>query len=215
MWPCTGAAAAAAAGTVWWRDPLLRVGALTAAPRRVRVRNVLTQQEDEVEVAGEETVGEVQERYLRVNAHAGSYTWKALVRVGGGGRGRREDGGRGTEPGITAFRGAGQGRGYQSVVRVGGRPPQLLLRCPQRTRWRLLRHAAPPPHPRPPPAPRARRQVRCGRGAAPEWAELDMARTLADNGLPDEAGSYEDAGLAGDEAVPVLHLYWNDDLTVA
>jgi hypothetical protein len=57
------------------------VGALSAATRLVRIRNVLTGQEDILEVPGEETVAEVQQRYLAVNSHAASYTWKALVRV--------------------------------------------------------------------------------------------------------------------------------------
>ena len=40
---------------------------------------MLTGREDALEVPGEETVAEVQRCYLPVNAHAASYTWKALV----------------------------------------------------------------------------------------------------------------------------------------
>jgi hypothetical protein len=59
--------------------PAAQVGALSGATRAVRVRNVLTGQEDALEVPGEEVVAEVQRRYLAANAHAGSYAWKALV----------------------------------------------------------------------------------------------------------------------------------------
>jgi hypothetical protein len=45
--------------------------------------------------------------------------------------------------------------------------------------------------------------------------ELMLDRTLDENGLPDEAPGFEDTGLPPDYYVPVLHAYWNDDLTVA
>jgi hypothetical protein len=57
-----------------------QVGSLTHNLRNVRVKNTLTGQEDTMEVPGEETVGEIQARYLALNAHASSYTWKALTR---------------------------------------------------------------------------------------------------------------------------------------
>ncbi|GBF98786.1 hypothetical protein Rsub_11368 [Raphidocelis subcapitata] len=135
MWPCTEVDCGGQ--QPWWRDPLLRVGTLSDATRVVRIKNVLTGQEDALEVPGEEVVAEVQQRYLAANAHAGSYAWKALVRRGGA--------------------------------------PSAPL----------------------------------------EWAELDLNKTLDANGLPDERAAYEAAGLPGDEAVPVLHVYWCDDLTVA
>lgn len=58
-------------------------------------------------------------------------------------------------------------------------------------------------------------QVRREKGAQPEWTELNLNATLEANGVPDEAAAYEAAGLGAEEAVPVLHVYWNDDLTVA
>jgi hypothetical protein len=63
-------------GTPWWRDPALVVGRLTAAPRRVRVVNMLASQEQVLEVCAEETIGEIQDRYARWNSHTLSYTWK-------------------------------------------------------------------------------------------------------------------------------------------
>jgi hypothetical protein len=53
------------------------------------------------------------------------------------------------------------------------------------------------------------------KAAAPEWAALDMNASLAANGVADERAAYEAAGLPAEEAAPTLHLYWNDDLTVA
>lgn len=62
----------------WWRDPIYVVGRLTKKVRWLEVVNVLTQQRHSLEVCCEETLAEIQTRYLRVNAHAGSYTWKHL-----------------------------------------------------------------------------------------------------------------------------------------
>lgn len=45
--------------------------------------------------------------------------------------------------------------------------------------------------------------------------ELDMNKTLEENGVQDETESFEDLHIATDTFVPVLHMYWNDDLTVA
>ncbi|CAL8376329.1 unnamed protein product [Gadus morhua 'NCC'] len=63
-------------GRPWWRDPRYEVGYLTAKSRWVRVVNTLTSQEQLLEVCSEETLEEVLHRYVRYNAHAGSYTWK-------------------------------------------------------------------------------------------------------------------------------------------
>ena len=40
-----------------------------------------------MEVPGEESLGEIRSRYLDLNAHAASYTWKALTRGCKGGVG--------------------------------------------------------------------------------------------------------------------------------
>ena len=44
---------------------------------------------------------------------------------------------------------------------------------------------------------------------------LDMSATLDKNGIPDESDQFEMVGLSEDEWLPVLHLYFSDDLTVA
>ncbi len=62
----------------WWQDSQYIVGAVTEKVRKVRVVNTLTHQEHVVEVGAEETIEEIGSRFLGYNAHAGSYTWKAL-----------------------------------------------------------------------------------------------------------------------------------------
>lgn len=87
-------------GQPWWSDERYQVGRLSAKTRWVRVINMLTSQEQELQVSreprssswrqlarrdparlwlqvcSEETLGEILQRYLHYNAHAGSYTWK-------------------------------------------------------------------------------------------------------------------------------------------
>ncbi|WIA30013.1 hypothetical protein OEZ86_000110 [Tetradesmus obliquus] len=121
----------------WWKDITLRVGLLSSKTRLVRVKNVLTEQEDTLEVPSEETVGQVRQRYLALNAHAASYTWKALGRTAG------------------------------------------------------------------------------GAGSQFEFRDLDLNKTLQENGVVDESGAFESLDMPSDYHVPVLHVYWNDDLTVA
>jgi len=62
----------------WWQDSEFVIGAVTEKTRKVRVVNTLTHQEHVVEVGAEETIAEIGSRFLGYNAHAGSYTWKAL-----------------------------------------------------------------------------------------------------------------------------------------
>lgn len=63
----------------WWKDSQYVVGTVTKRAHRIRVVNTLTSQEHLVEFGVENTVEEMQKRYLEWNAHCGSYTWKALV----------------------------------------------------------------------------------------------------------------------------------------
>lgn len=91
--------------------------------------NTLSGQTDMLEVASEETLTEIQDRYFEYNSHAGSYTWKAL------------------------FEGA--------------------------------------------------------------FRPLDMAKTLAENGVEDESEQFERLSIDPDLYTPTLHLYFNDDLTSA
>lgn len=48
-----------------------------------------------------------------------------------------------------------------------------------------------------------------------EFRDLDLNRTLSENGVAEESELYESLDMHHDSYVPVLHVYWNDDLTVA
>ncbi|RHZ13793.1 hypothetical protein DYB37_010872 [Aphanomyces astaci] len=106
------------------------IGFITQRVRAIQVVNTLTHQMHSLQVCSEETIEEIQYRYidLQFNAHAGSYTWKYL------------DG--------------------------------------------------------------------------DEFVPLDMAKTLEENGLPDESLEFEKLGMDADEFKPILHIYFNDDLTI-
>jgi len=43
--------------------------------------NTLTKDDETIEVATEENMNEILDRYLAFNAHASSYTWKRLGKV--------------------------------------------------------------------------------------------------------------------------------------
>ena len=66
-------------GLPWWLDDKQFMKGLLSKKRRyVRIVNTLTSQNDLLEVATEETLEEIRQRYLKYNLHAGSYTWKRL-----------------------------------------------------------------------------------------------------------------------------------------
>ena len=69
-------------GTPWWCDTSLVVGRVTLKERHVWIVNTLTSQRHYLSIGSEETVAQLQERFLEINAHAGSYTWKAWVEGG-------------------------------------------------------------------------------------------------------------------------------------
>ena len=113
----------------WWKDPRYIIGCLTKKTRPVRIVNMLTQCEDVVNACSEETINDIRDRYLQYNAHAKSYTWKALVHN--------------------------------------------------------------------------------------DFAALTMTQTLEENGIPDESEKFFNLGMDDDFNVPSLHIYYNDDLTIA
>ena len=118
----------------WWKDISLKVGKLSACTRVIRVKNVLTGHEHSMEVPSEESVGQIRARYLEYNAHAASYTWKALK-------------------------------------------------------------------------PDENKEL--------QFQNLDMTLTLQDNGITDDQPTFEALGISSDFHTPVIHLYYDDDLTVA
>ncbi|PFH38391.1 flagellar associated protein [Besnoitia besnoiti] len=111
--------------TPWWLDEKYVIGHLTKKARKIRIRNLLVQHDVVLEVASEDTIKEIQARYLSENDHAGSYMWTRLEKP------------------------------------------------------------------------------------------LDMERTLEENGIPDEEARLRTLGINPDDHIPALHLYFNDDLTVA
>ena len=54
---------------------------MTRQTRPIRIVNTLTKHDNIIEVASEETINEILDRYLVINAHAASYTWKRLGKV--------------------------------------------------------------------------------------------------------------------------------------
>lgn len=86
---------------------------------------MLTKHEDTLEVASEESINEILDRYLEVNSHAASYTWKRLGR------------------------------------------------------------------------------------------ELNMERNLSQNDIPDETEELIELGIDVEDYIPAIHLYFDDDLTIA
>nr|CCA24613.1 cytochrome b5like protein putative [Albugo laibachii Nc14] len=63
----------------WWKRKTFIIGSLTKNPRSIGIINTLTQQQHELEICWEETIEEIQARFLKYNAHARSYTWKHLL----------------------------------------------------------------------------------------------------------------------------------------
>ena len=86
---------------------------------------MLTKHEDVLEVATEESINEILDRYLETNTHAASYTWKRLGR------------------------------------------------------------------------------------------ELQMEKNLSQNDIPDETEELLELGIDLDDYIPAIHLYFDDDLTIA
>ena len=104
---------------------------LSTKPRKINVVNTLTQQEYVLEVCTEETISEIQDRYIAYNGHAASYTWKRLT----------EDG--------------------------------------------------------------------------EKFVAMDMDKTLEDNGVVDEDLEFEKLHIPDNFYLPRIHIYYNDDLTIA
>jgi hypothetical protein len=57
------------------------IGRLTKKVRKINIMNTLTKDDETIEVATEENMNEILDRYLAFNAHASSYTWKRLGKV--------------------------------------------------------------------------------------------------------------------------------------
>ena len=69
-------------GTPWWSNKDYIIGELSRKTRKVFIVNALTQQQDLLTVASEESIAEIRDRYMEYNRHAASYTWKKLSEEG-------------------------------------------------------------------------------------------------------------------------------------
>ena len=66
----------------WWDNTdKYCIGRLTKKVRKINLMNTLTKEECILEVASEESMNEILDRYLKFNFHAASYTWKRLGKV--------------------------------------------------------------------------------------------------------------------------------------
>lgn len=66
----------------WWNDNnRYIIGRLTQKVRTINIMNTLTKDEVNIDVATEENMNEILDRYLCQNFHAASYTWKRLGNV--------------------------------------------------------------------------------------------------------------------------------------
>jgi len=63
-------------GTPWWDDAKYVKGLLSKRKRNIRVVNNLTGHDHVLDVCAEDTLEDIQGRYLRYNQHAAGYTWK-------------------------------------------------------------------------------------------------------------------------------------------
>lgn len=63
------------------RVAVCSLGYLSRKKRKIRIINMLSHQDDLLEVCAEERLRDIRDRYLIYNRHAMSYTWKRLGRV--------------------------------------------------------------------------------------------------------------------------------------
>ena len=63
----------------WWKDEKYIIGRLTRKSRIIKIVNMLSKSEDVITVCSEDTISDIRDRYLEYNAHASSYTFKALI----------------------------------------------------------------------------------------------------------------------------------------
>lgn len=86
-------------GLPWWKDEKFIIGKvcvwlidililtnyhsffikLTKKTMKIRITNMLTRNEDIIQICHEETVGMIRNRYMEYNLNSNSYTWKALI----------------------------------------------------------------------------------------------------------------------------------------
>ncbi|XP_055546801.1 cytochrome b5 domain-containing protein 1 [Wyeomyia smithii] len=66
-------------GKLWWRDQSLLLGEITAQERKIRILNNITFKIDELVVCEEDTIAEIQRKFLCYNQNNTNYTWKTCL----------------------------------------------------------------------------------------------------------------------------------------
>ena len=51
---------------------------MTKKKRTIKIFNMVSKQEDTLQICSEDNISTIQKRYFEFNKHASSYTWKAL-----------------------------------------------------------------------------------------------------------------------------------------
>jgi hypothetical protein len=60
----------------WWQDPIFFIGKLTEQARNIRIINTLTMNSFEITVCEEDTIEQIQDKFLRYNSNCKKYTWR-------------------------------------------------------------------------------------------------------------------------------------------
>ena len=66
---------------IWWKKDRYKIGNLSKKCKKIILINVLSHQDDIIEVCSEKTIYEIFDQYKEIIEHADSYTWKRLQRV--------------------------------------------------------------------------------------------------------------------------------------
>lgn len=188
------------------------IGKLSMKTRKIRIVNVLTQQEDLLVVCSGACDARVGARLLMGALDPCSHTGRARCR----GNAQRDPGPLHREQRarkVVHMETPGRGcvTSHEDERR---RAVRKRVRARARTRRRL--HAACFASNQIVTPPRARAHAD---GVSPPRAgtfiEMDMTLTLGENGVPDVSDEFESLGVDADLYIPVIHVYFNDDLTYA
>lgn len=159
----------------FWYLSLFHFGQLTKKKRIIKIENMLTHGSNIINSCDEETINEIQERYLEFNQHAQSYTWKVNFK-------RRN----------VFLEDAIYDRilvQFMTSFSTGcSKKP-----CPNSLNNTLYSQVI----------------------KNDEFVELNMERTLSQNGVEDESDKFVELGMPEDFFTTTLHIYFNDDLTYA
>lgn len=66
---------------LWWKDQSLLLGKITSQERKIRVLNNVTCKMNEIVVCEEDTVAEIQRKFLHYNNSSSNYIWKSALNL--------------------------------------------------------------------------------------------------------------------------------------